>query len=52
MQKLLCLIKHHSIEGTWRSGSTAPFTLINMSLEGGEWSASHPRHFTPRGTAP
>jgi len=26
--------------------------FLILALDGGEWSASHPSHFTPRGRAP
>jgi hypothetical protein len=34
--------------GKWRYSST----FLTLALDGGEWSASHPSHFTPRETAP
>jgi len=33
----------------WRYSSTHSLT---SALDGGEWSASHPGHFTPQGKSP
>jgi hypothetical protein len=38
-------------ENMWESGCIAP-TFLASALEGGEWSASHPCHFTPGERAP
>jgi hypothetical protein len=35
----------------WGSGGIVPYSLIS-ALDGGEWSASRPGHFTPREKAP
>jgi hypothetical protein len=35
----------------WRSGHIAPHILTSV-LDGGEWSALCPSHFTPRERAP
>jgi hypothetical protein len=46
----LCLTKHHAMSiGEWRYSSTHSLT---PTLDGCEWSASRPCHFTPRETAP
>jgi hypothetical protein len=34
--------------GAWRYSH---IILLTLALDGGEWSASHPCHFTPRETA-
>jgi hypothetical protein len=36
----------------WGSGGIAPIHSLTSALDGGEWSASCPGHFTPRETAP
>jgi len=43
----LCLTKHHARKMYWEveDSSTNSLTLL---LDGGEWSASHPSHFTPK----
>jgi hypothetical protein len=49
----LCFINwvpcHEDVLGQWRYSFTHSLTL---ALDGGEWSASHPGHFTPRERAP
>jgi hypothetical protein len=47
----LCLIKYAPRhEDVWRSGDIVlPFF---SALDGGEWSASCPSHFTPGGSSP
>jgi hypothetical protein len=35
----------------WEGGGIAP-PLLTPALDGGEWSDSHPGHFTPGETAP
>jgi hypothetical protein len=43
----LCSMKHYAMK-TWASGGIArPF--LTLALDGGEWSASRPCHFTPWG---
>jgi hypothetical protein len=44
------VIKRHH-EDVWRSGSIAP-PLLTLAIDGGEWAALYPHHFTPRKTAP
>jgi hypothetical protein len=34
------------------SGVTAPHAFLTLALDGDEWSASHPEHFTPKERAP
>jgi hypothetical protein len=41
--------RHKSLLGEWRYSSTHSLT---SALDGGEWSASCPGHFTPRERAP
>jgi hypothetical protein len=36
----------------WGSGVIAPLIFLTSALDGGEWSASLPGHFTPRERAP
>jgi hypothetical protein len=43
----LTLIEHHA----WGSGGIAP-PFLTRALDGGEWSASRPCHFTPGERAP
>jgi hypothetical protein len=38
-------------EGVWVSGGIAP-TFLTLALDGGEWSASRPGHFTAGERAP
>jgi hypothetical protein len=49
----LCLTKHHAshedVLGEWMYSSTHSLT---SALDGGEWSASRPGHFTPTERAP
>jgi hypothetical protein len=47
----LCLTKHHATKTYWGSGGIVPH-ILDFTLDGGEWSASWPSHFTPRETAP
>jgi hypothetical protein len=47
----LCLTKRHTIKMYWGSGGVVPQFLTSV-LDGGEWSASCPGHFTPRERAP
>jgi hypothetical protein len=42
----LYLSEHNAMKAYWGSGGTAPHSLTSP-LDGGEWSASHPGHFTP-----
>jgi hypothetical protein len=44
----LCLTKHNAMKAywEWRYSSTHSLTL---ALDGGEWSASRPGRFTPKG---
>jgi hypothetical protein len=45
----LCLITYALChEDIWESGGIAP-PFLTSALDGGEWSTSHPGHFTPRG---
>jgi hypothetical protein len=49
---VLFLTEHHAIEdvvGEWRYNSTHSLT---STLDGGEWSALRPGHFTTTGRAP
>jgi hypothetical protein len=46
----LCLTKYLAMK-TWGSGGIVPCILI-LALDGSEWSASLPDHFTPRERAP
>jgi hypothetical protein len=47
----LYLIKHHAMKTYW--GVEVYLHVFSTSaLDGGEWSASHPGHFTPRERAP
>jgi hypothetical protein len=39
-------------KGILGSGGIAPHILLTLALDGGEWSASYPGHFTPRERAP
>jgi len=39
------LTRHHAMMAYWGCGVTS-------ALDGGEWSASRPDHFTPRERAP
>jgi hypothetical protein len=41
--------RHEGVLGEWRHSFTHPFT---STLDGGEWSASRPGHFTDRERAP
>jgi hypothetical protein len=41
--------RHEGVLGEWRYSSTHSLT---STLDGSEWSASHPGHFTPRVRAP
>jgi hypothetical protein len=41
--------RHEGVLGEWRYSSTHSLT---SALDGGEWSASRPGHFTPRKRAP
>jgi hypothetical protein len=36
----------------WGSGGIAPRIFLTSELDGGEWSASLPGHFTPSERAP
>jgi hypothetical protein len=46
----LCLINYGLChEDIWMTGGTSPSF---SALDGGEWSASRPGHFTPGGTHP
>jgi hypothetical protein len=42
---LRALIETSRQEEVWGSGGTTP-SFLTSSLDGGEWSASHPDHFT------
>jgi hypothetical protein len=44
----LCLTKHHPMKTYSGSGGIAP-RILTSALDGGEWSASRPGRFTPRG---
>jgi len=44
---VLPLTEHQAMKAYWGSGGTAQ-AFLNSALDGGEWSASHPNHFTPR----
>jgi hypothetical protein len=41
--------RHEGVLGEWRYSSTHSLT---SALDGGEWSASRPGHFTPKERAP
>jgi len=47
----LCLIKHLAMETYW-GVELYLHTLLTSALDGDEWAASLPCHFTPRETAP
>jgi hypothetical protein len=48
----LCLINYASRhEDVLGSGGIAP-TFLTLAIDGGEWSATHPCHFTPRERGP
>jgi hypothetical protein len=36
----------------WGSGGISPIHSLTSALDGGEWSASHPGHFTPKERPP
>jgi hypothetical protein len=45
------LTKHHAMKMYW-GVEIQHHTFLTIALEGGEWSASCPGHFTPRERAP
>jgi len=45
---VLLLAEHHIMKAYWGSGGIAPIHSLTSALDGGEWSASCPGHFTPR----
>jgi hypothetical protein len=48
---LLFLTEYHSMKAYW--GVELEFhAFLTSALAGGEWSASYPSRFTPRGRAP
>jgi hypothetical protein len=47
----LCLTKHHAMKTYRGSGGIAPY-ILDLVLDGGEWSASRPGRFTPRERSP
>jgi hypothetical protein len=49
---VLFLTGHHAMKVYWGSGGIAPLILLASVLDGGEWSASRPGHFTVRERAP
>jgi hypothetical protein len=46
------LTEHEAIKAYLWSGGIAPLILLTSVLDGGEWSASCPSHFTRRERAP
>jgi hypothetical protein len=47
----LCSTKHQVMKTYWGSGGIAP-RILDLGLDGGEWSVSRPGRFTPRERAP
>jgi hypothetical protein len=40
-------MEHHAMKVYWGM-EVELHTLVTLTLDSGEWSASHPGHFTPR----
>jgi hypothetical protein len=51
MKLSLCLTKNHVMKTYWGSGGIAP-RILDLALDGGEWSASRPGRFTSQGKSP
>jgi hypothetical protein len=49
-ERLINLAQHY--EGIWGSVDICSSTILNLSLDGAEWSASCPCHFTLPGQQP
>jgi hypothetical protein len=43
----LCLTRHHAMK-TYSGSEGIVHAFLTSALDGGEWSASRPSHFTPR----
>jgi len=48
----LCIItEEHEFKAYWGNGGIVP-RILDLCLDSGEWSASHPGRFTPKQRAP